>query len=160
MACYNCNPYSPGSEVLATLNYSISSHGDLIATYDSLVQADRPSYTAMFYSPTQHEQISDLRYSKIEIGYDKGSRDVKEAVDGFPLEAYIPSVSEVQDTGSSGAPKPIVIKRPPQSIVDEILKAQKEVTGKQISLKETEVEEIIIKRRIRKREIKVYNQDG
>ena len=44
----------------------------------------------------------------------------------------------------------IVIKKPKRTIVDEILKAQAEVLG-ELRLEETEVEEIIIRRRLKKR---------
>ena len=51
--------------------------------------------------------------------------------------------------------EPIIIKQPSKNVVDEILKAQKQVTGREITLSEFEVEEIIIKRRIKKREIRI-----
>lgn len=159
MGC-NHNCYTPGGEAL----YQLNSHGDIGATYDSMVNADLPSYAHGFYSPSQHEQISDIKYGKIEIDYDKDLRDIKEAMDGPPLQAYVPAVIESQDTGSALPvlrDTDIVIKNPQRTIVDEILKAQAEIMGNgssSIQLEETEVEEIIIKRRFRKRSITLGNK--
>ncbi|HZX45289.1 MAG TPA: hypothetical protein VFF28_06420, partial [Candidatus Nanoarchaeia archaeon] len=79
--------------------------------------------------------------------------------------AYVPSGHFGGDDSGSAVPKtgtiepeivePIIIKQPSKNVVDEILKAQKQVTGREITLSEFEVEEIIIKRRIKKREIRI-----
>jgi hypothetical protein len=146
------NCYTPGGEAL----YNLNSHGDAGATHNSMVNADLPSYAHGFYSPSQHEQLSDVKYSKIEIGYDENLREIKQAVDGPPLTAYIPRITESQDTGSnlpSVKETDIVIRNPNRTIVDEILKAQSEIVGQKLKIEQTEVEEIIIKRRIRKRSI-------
>jgi len=159
MGCYKCNVYTPGGEALASLGYNVDSHGDLSATYDSLINADLPSYTQKFYSPTEHESMSEVRYSKIDIGYDENLREIKEAIAGPPIQAYIPRAVESMDTGSSlPRTNDIVIKNPKRTIVDEILKAQKEILGKDVVLEETEVEEIIIKRRVRKRRVSLKNK--
>lgn len=156
------NPYALGNEALGCDGcYSIGSHGCASATYESIVNADLPSYAHGFYSPTEHEALSEIRYNRTEIGYDDNLREIKRALEGAPLEAYVPSGHFADDSGSA-VPKtgevvePIIIKEPDQRVIDEILKAQKEVTGREIVLREMEVEEIIIKRRrIRKREIKL-----
>lgn len=154
------NPYALGNEAMGcNCSYNCSSHGSASATYESTANADLPSYAHGFYSQTEFEVISEIRYSKTEIGYDRSLREIKRAIDGAPLEAYIPRSHFVDDTGSA-VPRtgeviePIVIKRPDQKIVDEIIKAQRLVSGKEIILREIEIEEIIIKRRrIRKKEI-------
>lgn len=159
------NPYALGNEALGCNGcYSIGSHGCASATYESIVNADLPQYAHGFYFPTEHEALSEIMYSRTEVGYDNSLREIKRAIEGAPLEAYVPSGHFAEDSGSA-VPKtgvkeeviePIVIKNPSKEIVDEIIKAQKEVTGREIVLREMEVEEIIIKRRrIRKREIRL-----
>jgi len=156
------NPYALGTIALSSDGvYNIESHGNASATYESIINADLPQYAHGFYSPTEHEALSEVRYSRTEVGYDRNLREIKRAIDGAPLEAYVPSGHMVVDDSGSAVPKtgeviePIVIKRPDERIVNEILKAQKEVIGKDIILREMEVEEIIIKRRFRKREVKI-----
>ncbi len=155
------NPYALGNEACGCSGcYSVDSHGCASANYESLANADLPSYAHGFYSQTEHESISELKYSKTEIGYDNNLREIKRALDGAPIEAYVPRSLAVDDSGSAipktGAIEPIVIKNPRKEIVDEIIKAQREVAGKEIVLREIEIEEIIIKRRrVRKREIKI-----
>lgn len=156
------NPYALGNIALGCDGcYNIGSHGCASATYESIVNADLPPYAHGFYFPSEHEALSKIRYSRTEIGYDNSLREIKRAIDGVPFEAYIPSGHFAEDSGSA-VPKtgeviePIVIKNPDKKVVDEILKAQKEVIGEEIVLREMEVEEIVIKRRrIRKREVKL-----
>ena len=156
------NPYSLGNEGCG--GYCVDSHGCASANYESLVNADLPAYAHGFYSLTEHESLSEIRYNKIEIGYDNDLREIKRALDGAPIEAYVPRSFAVDDSGSAvpktgGAIDPIVIKNPRKEIVDEIIKAQKEVTGREILLRELDVEEIIIKRRrVRTREVRIRNK--
>lgn len=156
------NPYALGN-CCGDGCYSVDSHGCPSATYESLVNADIPQYAHGFYSPTQHEALSEVRYSRTEIGYDKNLREIKRAIDGIPLEAYFPGSSHVEDSGSA-VPKtgeviePIVIKNPNKRIVEEIIKAQKEVAGRELLLREIEVEEIIIRRKIKKREVRLKEE--
>ena len=150
------NPYTIGGEICSS--YNIGSHGSASATYESMANAHLPDYAHGFYSLTEHEALNEIRYSKTDIGYDSSLRDLKRALDGAPLEAYVPASFSAEDSGSAvpktGAIEPIIIKNPNSKIVEEILKAQREVTGKEIILREVEIEEIIIKRRrIRKREV-------
>lgn len=121
------NPCSVGYQIICSTcpAYSISTHGDIGATYNSLVSADLPEYTSKFYSPTKHEQFTDVRYSKIEIGYEKGLREIHEAVKGLPLEAYIPHTRIVAEGGSL----PAIEVLPKKGVKEEIEKAQKEVIG-------------------------------
>jgi len=156
------NPYAIGNSCMGC-SYSVESHGCPSATYESIANADLPSYAHGFYSPTEHEAMSELKYSRTEIGYDSNLREIKRALDGAPMEAYTPRSLVTEDSGSAipktEAIEPVVIKNPDKEIINEILKAQKEVLGKDIVLREIEVEEIIIKRRrVRKREIKIKKQ--
>ncbi|MFH1642695.1 MAG: hypothetical protein ABIC04_07415 [Nanoarchaeota archaeon] len=156
------NPHAAGTQALRSLDYSISSHGDLSAHYDSLINADVPSYAGRFYSPTEHEQISDLKYKKIEVGYDQKLKEITKALDGMPIEAYIPQTAENADTGSSSPtirPKDIIITNPHKDVIAEIVKAQREAAGREIMLKELYFEETIIKRKFRSREIVIKEKD-
>jgi len=162
MACEN--PYALGNIALGcNCEYSLGSHGSASATYESMTNADIPGYAHGFYSQTEHEAVAELKYSRTEIGYDNSLREIKQAIDGAPLEAYVPNSGFVEDSGSgipkTGVIEPIVIKDPDKKVVDEILKAQKEVTGQEIILRQIEVEEIIIKRRVKKKEIKLKKSD-
>ena len=153
----NWGHYSMGEQILA--EYNISAHGDSSATYESMSNADLPSYAHGFYSPTEHENFSELAYQRTEINYDKNLKEIQEAINGPPLEAYIPRHIQ-QDDGSSSSPakkviEPIVIKDPEKEIINEILKAQQSV---RLNLEETEVEEIIIKRRLRKRKLTIESR--
>ena len=111
-------------------------------------------------------EISDKKENepqlvKITRVYDNNLREIKRALEGAPLEAYVPSGHFVEDSGSAipktgEAIEPIIIKNPDKKVVDEIIRAQQQVTGREIVLREMEVEEIIIRRRrIRKREIRL-----
>lgn len=122
------NPCSVGYQIICSTcpAYSISTHGDLHATYNSLTSADLPEYTSKFYSPTQHEQFTDVKYSKMEIGYDKSLKEIHEAIKGLPLEAYIPHTRIVAE----GSVLPSIEVVPKEKIKEEIEKAQKEVISK------------------------------
>jgi len=158
------NPYALGNAALGcSCSYNVGGHGCASATYESVANADLPSYAHGFYSPTEHEALSEIKYKRTEIGYDDSLREIQKAIDGAPIEAYVPrsmggddSGSAVPKTGVQEAIEPVVIKNPNQKIVDEIIKAQKEVIGKEIVMREVEIEEIIIKRRrVRKREVRI-----
>ena len=152
------NPYATGTQVLHRLHYSVDSHGDLSAHFESLTNADLPRYTARFYSPTEHEQIADVKYQKIEIGYDKGLRDMTHAFQGLPLEAYIPWHAESSDTGSSSPaikPREIVVE-PSKAVISEIIKAQREAANRDIIIQEFEEIRVVRKRTIRIQNKKVF----
>jgi hypothetical protein len=154
------NPYALGNIALGCdICYDIGSHGSASATYESMANSDIPMYAHGFYFPTENDALTNIKYSRTEIGYDRSLMEIKRAIEGVPLEAYTPQHGPFEDSGSA-VPKtgeviePIVIKNPERAIVDEILKAQEKAGGKEITLKEMEIEEIIIKR-IRKRELKL-----
>jgi|TARA_B100001971_G_C18201600_1_gene544968 hypothetical protein len=137
------NPHYVGTQILQSDSpvYAIESHGDLGATFNSMVSADLPEYTAKFYSPTEHEQLSEVKYSKLEIGYEKGLREIHEAIQGIPLEFYTPHSVIVPEGGAVIEPK--LIKKE-KSAIEEIEKAQREVVKG--SVKEVEVDELILRR--------------
>ena len=157
------NPHSIGYQVESCLNcgsYNVNSHGDIGAHYNSIFNVDLPEYAARkFYHQSENDVFSDIKYNKLGVGYDAGLRDVRDSLQGPPIEAYIPRSVVVPDNASAS---PSVIIRntevmPKKSVVDEILKAQAEVVGKKpirILIKTTEVEEEIhLRRKFKKVEI-------
>ncbi len=148
------NKYSPGYEVLSSSRgYNIGSAGDIASSATHLITNDPPEYASMFYSQTQHEVISSIRYSKMEIGYDAEARAIKESFDGTPLEFYIPPSMPVNEGVGKNELKPLmnIPDKIKNSIIDEIEKAQKQVMGKEVVLRE--VEEVVLLRKTRKREL-------
>ncbi len=132
-------------------SYAFSTAGDAAATADYMVKADLPGYTARFYSPTEHEQFTDIKYDKILVNYDKGFQAIRESVQGFPLEAYIPRSLMFESGG--GSPFVVPKKSATEKVAREIEEAQREVKGKAIII-DTIIDELIIaRRRIRKRQI-------
>lgn len=160
MGYKNC--CSVGYEVQHCLDcgtYNVSSHGDIGAFYNSISNADLPSYTTRFYFPTQHESLSNLKYDKLELGYDPDMHAMRDHAQGAPIEAYIPRALMLPDSGSAS---PSILVRdaqimPKRTIVDEILRAQAEILGKQSSpvfVRATEIkQEIHLMRTIRRLEI-------
>jgi len=156
------NPYSASYEVFRkTSSYSIGSHGDLSATASYLITNDFPDYAGMFYHPTQHEVISSIKYRNENPGYDAGFREIQEAMQGIPLEFYIPNSVSVAD-GIGRSQSFIELKNPfkeisekiNKGIINEIEKAQEQVKGKELILRDIEIEDtLILRRKIRKREI-------
>ena len=157
------NPHSVGGEVQRVLDsgeYSINSHGDIGAHYNSITNSDLPPYTTMFYRPSEHEVFSDVKYDKLSLDYDNGMREMRDGVRGPPMEAYIPMPVLVPD--GVGANSDVIIREPDimpaKKVVEEILRAQAEVIGKDnkkvIAIRTTEVEqELHIRRRMKKVEI-------
>jgi hypothetical protein len=147
------NKYSVGYEVLnSSRGYSLGSAGDIASNATHLITNDFPEYATMFYSPTQHEVISSIKYSKLELGYDAELREMQENINGMPLEFYIPKPMLAND-GIGENEKPLV-KEPmkiSRTIIDEIEKAQKEIMGKEIVLRE--VEKIVLLMKTKKREL-------
>jgi|TARA_B100002003_G_C13848252_1_gene415908 hypothetical protein len=152
--------YSIGEQILGS--YEVGKHGDAGASQRSDTNADLPGYAHGFYSLSHFESFSEVVYSKVEIGYDKGAREMDEVVRGAPLELYTPRES-MPDPGSSSPslragriePEEIVVKHPPTEIVNEILRAQQQVL---MDIEEVEVEEIIIKRKFKKRRVVIDSE--
>ncbi|MFH0867951.1 MAG: hypothetical protein V1831_01440, partial [Candidatus Woesearchaeota archaeon] len=83
------NTCTPGYEVLSKSGYNIDSHGSLSNTASYLITNDFPDYAGMFYSPTEHEVISQIKYGNFEQDY-SNLREIQESLNGPPLEFYIP----------------------------------------------------------------------
>ena len=156
------NPHSAGYEVFSkTAMYSAASHGDLSATASYLITNDVPDYAGMFYHPTEHEVISTIKYGQIDPGYDSELREFQESLQGVPLEFYIPSPISVAD-GIGKSENSIELKNPfkeisermNRGIINEIKKAQDEVRGKELIIRDIQVEEtLVLRRKLRIREI-------
>ena len=147
------NPHSAGYEVMSkSRGYSLGSAGDISSSATYLVTNDFPEYAGMFYSPTEHETISAIKYSKMELGYDSESRQIHESLQGIPLEFYIPQSAPMPE-GAPSQIKPLmnITRKTNKTVIDEIEEAQKKIMGKEIVMRE--VEEIVLLRKTKRREI-------
>jgi len=147
------NPYTPGFEVLSKSGYSMD-QGSSSASY--LTTNDFPDYTAMFYSPTEHETLTSIKYGNFEQDY-SNLREIQQSLNGPPLEFYIPhSVNVADGTGRQDAKQvdaEIVNQLMDKMHIEamkEIENAQNQVKGKRI--KSIEIEEVLLLRK-RKRTI-------
>lgn len=84
------NPFASGYEAFVKTGYSIDSHGSLANTPSYLAANDFPNYAGMFYSPTEHEVFSQIKYGNFSQDY-SNLREVQAALNGPPMEFYIPS---------------------------------------------------------------------
>jgi hypothetical protein len=154
------NPFTPGYEVLSKSGYSIDSHGSLSNTAAYLVTNDFPDYAAMFYSPTEHESITSIKYGNFEQDY-SNLREVQQSLNGPPLEFYIPHSFDAAD----GVGRQDEIQVLPEKIKDKLIEtmqkeakkeiemAQRQVKGKRIRI---EFEDVLLVRK-RKRTIVFEN---
>ena len=110
---YSCSSYSGGCSYNCSASETI--------TYKPA--SSEPSYTARFYS---HDSHSDIKYGKFELDYSR-IEEIKEMIQGPPLESYIPRSSGTDGAISAAAPKPIEMVEPKENIIDEIKKAQREI---------------------------------
>ncbi len=146
-------------------NYQLGTMGGLHATYESMVNADLPSYAHGFYAPSQHERFSDIMYSRAGMDYEQGMEEIRSAIAGFHGQGSH-SLVPVDDTGSAvpktwlqqglGAEVPEVVEAPTDDAV-EIIKAQ-EQARKKLLVESYEYEEVIIKRKISKTAISVQEE--
>ena len=143
------------------IHYDINTHGDLGATYNHLTNADLPEYAHGFYSMSEHEMISNVKYTTTGFNYDKGLKQFHDALHGAPMEMYVPQPSETTQETSSAAIKTevaIIPKEQTQDVIIEILKAQKEVMAREINFREIEIEqEVTVKRRIKIKQLQIKN---
>ena len=154
------NPYALGYEVLSKSGYFVGSQSASAPSYH--FTNDFPDYAVMFYSPTNHEVMTSIRYGNFEPGYDNLS-EIRESLIA-PMEFYMPSASFAFDgVGKQNNSKlvPSMVKdklmaKVNKEIFDEIKKAQKQAGSKlheQESprrIRKIEVEDILLLRRIRK----------
>ena len=148
------NKYSVGYEVLSkSKGYSIGSAGDISSNATYLIANDFPEYAGMFYSPTQHEIISSIKYGKIAPGYDSEAREIQESLQGIPLEFYIPKSMPVNEGVGRREIKPLahLDRKINKKVIDEIKKAQKEIMGKEIILRK--IENIVVMRKTKISEV-------
>ena len=147
----NCNvSYHPCSA-----NYAFSGDCNVVAEY--FLNDDLPKYTARFYSPTPQELFSDFRYDRVGLDY-AGSKEMVESIRDLDID--IPRRSVVLEGG--GAPSsrdliPLPKNEVAEEVQNEIRKAQEEATGKELVLRELQIDELIL-RRVRKREIVVRDK--
>lgn len=143
-------------------NYTLSGSGDAQARADYSVKSIVPGYASMFYSLTEHELLSEIKYDKTTADYDRQNKAIIESIRGPPLDLYIPNLASIPDFGSASpktgqaqeSKKTNLIEIPDKDIIAEIINSQKEVTGKEIVLQDIELEEMMVKRKIRLRVLK------
>ena len=148
------NPFTPGYEVLSKSGYSFE-HNSLSSAASYLMTNDFPDYAAMFYSPSEHEFITSIKYGNFEAGY-HNLNDIRESLNGMPTDFYIPSSFIVADGAGRSDEKTIVPEKDKNSLIgrankealEEIKNAQKEVSNKKI--KRIEFEDILLLRKIRR----------
>ena len=146
------NPHSAGYEVLSkSRGYSLGSAGDISNSATYLVTNDFPEYAGMFYTPTEHEVISSIKYNKMELGYDSESRQIHESLQGTPLEFYIPQSISMPEGAPTQQPLMNLTRKINKNVIDEIKEAQKKVMGKEIVLRE--IENVVLLRKTKIREI-------
>ncbi|MBI4440138.1 hypothetical protein HY638_04160 [Candidatus Woesearchaeota archaeon] len=133
--------------MLKTSTYSIDSHGDYGATLRFLAKEDLPRYTAMFYFPSHHESVTEVRYGRVNADYDEGFSAFMDALRGPPLEVYIPSNVVMPSAPAIRHEQP---PEPRKSAHDEIEKALLQIKG--ALLVEEVIEQVSIKR-VRRRRI-------
>ena len=145
------NPYTPGFEVLSKSGYSMD-HSSL-NTSNYLITHDFPDYAAMFYSPTEHEAITQIKYGNFEQDY-SNLREMRQSLNNPQIEFYIPSSFNVADgagrqDGNQIVPEIVrdkLIDKVHKEALNEIKKAQEQVKGRVVRV---EFEDILMLRRKR-----------
>ena len=148
------------AEVLSKSGYSIDSHGSLSNTAAYLVTNDFPDYAAMFYSPTEHEMITSIKYGNFEQDY-SNLREIQQSLNSPQIEFYIPHSFDVADGIGKQSETQIVSEKLKGKLIDrlhketvkEIENAQKQVKGKRIRI---EFEDFLL---VRKRKRTVVFED-
>lgn len=147
------NPFTPGYEVLAKSGYNIESHGSIGNTAQYLITNDFPDYAAMFYSPSEHEVFSSIKYGNFAQDY-SNLREIQQSLNGNPMEFYIPA-SFVANEGAGRQDFPLDAARPMEPSdeareISEIQKAQEQISRKKII--RVEFEDVLLLRK-RKRTV-------
>src|SRR3989338_3557288 len=128
------NPFTPGYEVLSKSGYSFE-HNSLSSAASYLITNDFPDYAAMFYSPTEHEFVTSIKYGNFETGY-HNLNGIRESLNGPPIDFYIP-LSFVASDGSGRNDERTAIPqkireaftgRATKDAVEEIKNAQREAS--------------------------------
>ena len=148
------NPFTPGYEVLSKSGYSFE-HNSLSSAASYLITNDFPDYAAMFYSPSEHEFITSIKYGNFEAGY-HNLNDIRESLNGPPIDIYIPH-SFIASDGAGRSDESAIIPekirealagRAAKEAAEEIKKAQREISNKKI--KRIEFEDVLLLRKIRR----------
>jgi len=148
------NTFTPGYEVLSKSGY-VFDHNSLSSAASYLVTNDFPDYAAMFYSPSDHEVMSSIKYGNFEAGY-HNLNDIRESLNGLPMEFYVPSSFAVSDGVGRNDEKAVVAAKPRDILfekssrenLEEIRDAQREISSRRI--RKVEFEDILILRKIRR----------
>src|SRR3989344_4211051 len=88
------NPFTPGYEVLSKSGYSFE-HNSLSSAASYLITNDFPDYAAMFYSPSEHEFITSIKYGNFEAGY-HNLNDIREALAGRATKEAAEEIKKAQ----------------------------------------------------------------
>ncbi len=154
------NPFASGYEVFSRTTYMIDSHGSLANTPSYLIANDFPDYAGMFYSPTDHEVFSQIKYGNFSQDY-SNLREIQASLNGPPIEFYIPSPAPFPDgTGKQTSSIPHIakfnsfqdglLKKLYKEASQEIIKAQEQAKNAKISKIKIELEETLMIRKTRK----------
>ena len=148
------NPFTPGYEVLSKSGYSFE-HNSLSSAASYLITNDFPDYAAMFYSPSEHEFITSIKYGNFEAGY-HNLNDIRESLNGPQIDIYMPH-SFIASDGSGRSDERTIIPekirealagRATKEAAEEIKKAQREISNKKI--KRIEFEDVLLLRKIKR----------
>lgn len=149
--CYGC-----GSGGAHNIGYSLGPAGAIETNATHLVNNDPPNYAVMAYTSSHAEMVNDLKYGKVEIDYDSNLKEIKESMDGAPIEMYVPQ-SRIVDPGVG---KQEIVEKIPkklgktvpqnvnQPIISEIEDARKAILSKEVVMREVE-EVVMVRRRTR-----------
>ncbi|MBL7055708.1 hypothetical protein ISS07_02225 [Candidatus Woesearchaeota archaeon] len=142
------NQYAAGFEVVSKTSYNIESHGDLASTASYLVTNDVPDYAAMFYSPSEHEAITSIKYGNFDPGY-HNFNEMREHLNSDIFESYIPIQHGVSDgngrqDNSMESIKEIFLEKANKEAMKEIIQAQEIVKRRKIKI---EIEDTFILRK-------------
>lgn len=154
------NPFASGYEVFSKTSYMIDSHGSLANTPQYLITNDFPNYAGMFYSPTEHEVVSQIKYGNFAQDY-SNLREIQASLNGPPIEFYIPSpVSFPDGAGKQTSSIPHItkfnnfqeelLKKFYKEASREIIKAQEQAKNANVSKIKIEFEETLMIRKTRK----------
>ena len=148
------NPFTPGYEVLSKSGYSFE-HNSLSSAASYLITNDFPNYAAMFYSPSEHELVTSIKYGNFEAGY-HSLNGIRESLNGPPLDFYIPHSFIASDGAGRNDEKAVVpdkirealASRATKEAIDEIKNAQMKVLG--MKVRKIEFEDVLLLRKIRR----------
>ena len=168
------NPFTAGYEVLSKSGgYNIDSHGSIANTASYLATNDVPDYasSSMFYHPTEHEEISSIKYGSFDPGY-HNLNEIRESMNN-PVDFYVPQSFSSMEGNASINVKPVKAEIVEDKLMDkvnmealnEIQNAQRQFSGhnkinlSNMKIKKIEVEEVMMIRK-RRRTIVFGDKNG